>query len=88
MSRLLTQLRVLPHLQKKPSKHLKRTSSRVLQEYVKILNKKEAGNSTDKTNGILYHNQNLLVISEIWYNGSADNPNKLHVFSNTLDISI
>jgi hypothetical protein len=58
----------------------------VLQPYVKILNKKEIGNTTDKINGILYLNQNLLVSSEIWYNGSADNPDNLQVFSNALDI--
>jgi hypothetical protein len=58
----------------------------VLQEYVKILNKKEVGNSTNKINGLLYHNQNLLVSSEIWYDGSANNKDNLQVFTNALDI--
>jgi hypothetical protein len=59
----------------------------VLQQYVKVLNKKEVGNSTNKINGILYHNQNLLVSSEIYYDGSAGNADNLQVFSNVLDIN-
>jgi hypothetical protein len=58
----------------------------VLQQYVKILNKKDAGNTTNKINGMLYHNQNLLVSSEIWYDGAARNQDNLQVFSNALDI--
>ncbi|MFT6910243.1 MAG: hypothetical protein ACJAS1_006971 [Oleiphilaceae bacterium] len=58
----------------------------VLQQYVKILNKKETGNTTNKINGILYHNQNLLVSSEIWYDGNASNTDNLQVFSNAMDI--
>jgi hypothetical protein len=58
----------------------------VLQQYVKILNKKETGNTTNKINGILYHNQNLLVSSEIWYDGNADNRDNLQVFTNAQDI--
>jgi hypothetical protein len=58
----------------------------VLQEYVTILNKKETGNTTNKINGILYHKQNLLVSSEIWYDGEANNRDNLQVFSNAIDI--
>jgi hypothetical protein len=58
----------------------------VLQKYVKILNKKEIGNTTNKINGILYHEQNLLVSSEIWYDGEARNRDNLQVFSNAQDI--
>jgi hypothetical protein len=58
----------------------------VLQKYVKILNKKEKGNTTNKINGILYHKQNLLVSSEIWYDGDGSNRDNLQVFSNALDI--
>lgn len=58
----------------------------VLQKYVTILDKKDIGNTTNKINGILYHNQNLLVSSEIWYNGSANNSDNLQVFSNANDI--
>jgi hypothetical protein len=58
----------------------------VLQQYVKILFKKDTGNTTNKINGILYHEQNLLVSSEIWYDGTARNQDNLQVFSNALDI--
>jgi hypothetical protein len=58
----------------------------VLQQYVKILNKKETGNTTNKINGILYHKQNLLVSSEIWYDGDGRNSDNLQVFSNAIDI--
>jgi hypothetical protein len=54
----------------------------VLQKYVKILNKKEIGNTTDKISGILYFQQNLLVSSEIWYDGGASNADNLQVFAN------
>ena len=58
----------------------------VLQEYVTILNKKEVGNTTNKINGILYHNQNLLVSSEVWYDGSGSNADNLQVFSSAHEI--
>lgn len=58
----------------------------ILQQYVKILNKKETGNTTNKINGILYHNQNLLVSSEVWYDGAGNNADNLQVFSNAHDI--
>jgi hypothetical protein len=58
----------------------------VLQNYVKILNKKSVGNTNNKINGILYHNQNLLVSSEIWYDGEGNNRDNLQIFSNALDI--
>ena len=58
----------------------------VLQKYVRILDKKEIGNTTNKINGILYHKQNLLVSSEIWYDGNASNNDNLQVFSNAMDI--
>ena len=58
----------------------------VLQDYVTILNKKDTGNTTNKINGMLYHNQNLLVSSEIWYDGTGDNRDNLQVFSNAHDI--
>lgn len=58
----------------------------VLQSYVQILGKQEVGNVTDKITGILYHKQNLLVTSEIWYDGSASNTDNLQVFTNALDI--
>jgi hypothetical protein len=59
----------------------------VLQKYVQILNKKEVGNTTDKIAGILYYKQNLLVSSEIWYDGGASNADNLQVFSNAQDLS-
>ncbi|MEP1446559.1 MAG: hypothetical protein ABJK37_10665 [Paraglaciecola sp.] len=59
----------------------------VLQPYVQVLSKKDIGNKTDKINGLLYLNQNLLVTSEIWYDGSANNADNLQVFSDALNIS-
>ncbi|MBU3005741.1 hypothetical protein [Paraglaciecola arctica] len=59
----------------------------VLQDYVQILNKKEIGNTNNKINGILYHDQNLLVSSEVWYDASGSNADNLQVFSNALDVS-
>jgi hypothetical protein len=59
----------------------------VLQKYVQILNKKEIGNTTDKIAGILYYEQNLLISSEIWYDGGASNADNLQVFSSAMDIS-
>ena len=61
--------------------------AKVLQDYVKVLGKKEAGNTTNKINGILYHNQNLLVSSEISYDGNGSNRDNLQVFSNANNIS-
>ncbi|MGS2721771.1 hypothetical protein [Paraglaciecola aestuariivivens] len=58
----------------------------VLQNYVKVLNKKEKGNQTDKISGLLYYKDNLLVSSEIWYDGKANNKDNLQVFSNAHDI--
>lgn len=58
----------------------------VLQQYVKVLNKKNVGNTTNKINGIFYYNQNLLVSSEIWYDGEGNNRDNLQVFSNPIDI--
>jgi hypothetical protein len=58
----------------------------VLQEYVKILNKREYGNETDRITGILYYNQNLIVNSEIWYNASGNNLDNFQIFSNANDI--
>lgn len=59
----------------------------VLQSYVKVLNKKEVGNTTNKINGMLYLDQNLLVSSEIWYDGPANNLDNLQVFANAQYIS-
>jgi len=59
----------------------------VLQSYITILDKKKVGNSTDKINGLLYYKQNLLVSSEIWYDGLGNNADNLQVFSNAHDIS-
>jgi hypothetical protein len=58
----------------------------VLQSYVKILGKKDVGNKTDKINGMLYFQDNLLVTSEIWYDGSGNNQDNLQVFSNAHDL--
>jgi hypothetical protein len=59
----------------------------VLQKYVQVLQKKEVGNTTDKIAGILYYEQNLLVSSEIWYDGGASNADNLQVFSNAHNLS-
>jgi hypothetical protein len=59
----------------------------VLQKYFKILDKRDIGNTTNKIDGILYYNQNLLVSSEIWYDGPANNRDNLQVFTNAQDIS-
>ena len=59
----------------------------VLQKYVKILGKKEVGNTTNKINEILYLNQNLLVSSEVSYDGNGSNRDNLQVFSNAHNIS-
>jgi hypothetical protein len=58
----------------------------VLQGYVPILGKKEIGTQTDRINGILYHSGNLLVSSELFYDGSAANKDNLQVFSNANDL--
>jgi hypothetical protein len=63
------------------------TQAAVLQDYTKILTKKSVGNDTDKINGILYYKENLLVSSEIWYDGNASNMDNLQVFSNVNDIA-
>jgi hypothetical protein len=54
----------------------------VLQQYIKILDKREIGNQTNKINGMLHFNENLLISSEIWYDGGGSNTDNLHVFSN------
>lgn len=59
----------------------------VLQEYVAILHRKKVGNTTNRINGMLFYNQNLLVSSEIYYDGAGDNADNLQVFSNALDIN-
>jgi hypothetical protein len=61
----------------------------VLQNYVRVLDKKSEGNTTDKITGILNYNDNLLVSSEIWYDGGGSNKDNLQVFStaNTLSSS-
>jgi hypothetical protein len=53
----------------------------VLQDYVTILDKRNIGNQTDKIVGILYHEENLLVSSEVWYDGNGDNQDNLQVFT-------
>jgi hypothetical protein len=53
----------------------------ILQNYVTILNKRDEGNQTNKINGILYYNENLIVTSEIWYDGNGDNKDNLQTFS-------
>jgi hypothetical protein len=58
----------------------------VLQNYVTILNKREEGNQTNKINGILYYNENLLVTSEIWYDGSGTNKDNLQTFTKANDL--
>ena len=58
----------------------------VLQEYVSILDKKDAGRQTDKIDGLLYYKQNLLVTSEIWYDAPGTNEDNLQVFSNPNDL--
>jgi hypothetical protein len=70
-------------LEKNPSNIPQAT---VLQNYVQVLQKKEVGNTTDKIAGLLYYQQNLLVSSEIWYDGGAGNADNLQVFSNAYDI--
>lgn len=59
----------------------------VLQQYEQILGKKEIGNSNNKINGMLFYQQNLLVSSEIWYDGNGSNLDNLQVFSNAFDVS-
>lgn len=59
----------------------------VLQDYVTILDKKDVGRTTDRINGILYYDQNLLVSSEIWYDASAQNTDNLQVFTNAMDLA-
>jgi hypothetical protein len=63
------------------------TEAAVLQEYTTILEKKDVGNDTNRINGILYYQENLLISSEIWYDGSASNMDNLQVFSNANDIA-
>jgi hypothetical protein len=58
----------------------------VLQEYVSVLEKNDVGNRTDKVNGILYYEDNLLISSEISYDGNASNMDNLLVFSNAQDV--
>ena len=59
----------------------------VLQDYVKILNKKDVGKDTNKTNGILNYKENLLVTSEIWYDANKTNEDNLQLFSNANSLS-
>ena len=59
----------------------------VLQSYVSLSSKRETGRNTNRVNGLLYYKQNLLVSSEFWYDGSADNLDNLQVFSNANDIA-
>jgi hypothetical protein len=59
-------------------------SAGVLQDYVKIKEKKQVGSSTNRINGILYYEQNLLVTSEIWYDATSANKDNLQVFSDSL----
>ncbi len=54
----------------------------VLQKYVKVLDKKQVGQDTDKITGILYYKHQLLVTSEIWYDGNGRNMDNLQVFEN------
>ncbi len=58
----------------------------VLQKYYKVLGRKEVGNTNTRITGILYHNQNLLVSSEIWYDGKGNNRDNLQIFSNAYDL--
>jgi hypothetical protein len=59
----------------------------VLQEYFTILDKRDIGNQTNRINGLLYYNGNLIVTSEIWYDANADNKDNVQVFSNANDLS-
>lgn len=54
----------------------------VLQEYTTVLNKRDAGNQTNRITGMLYHNRRLLITSEIWYDASATNTDNLQVVAN------
>lgn len=63
------------------------SNAAVLQKYVKILAKKDIGNKTNKINGMLYYKKNLLVSSEIWYDGNGGNRDNLQIFSNAHNIS-
>jgi hypothetical protein len=58
----------------------------VLQSYTTILDKKEVGKDTDKITGILYYKDNLIVNSEIWYDGNGTNVDNLQVFTNAHDL--
>ncbi|MFT6779748.1 MAG: hypothetical protein ACJAV1_003692 [Paraglaciecola sp.] len=58
----------------------------VLQDYFPVLEKREAGNQTDRITGILYVDGNLIVNSEIWYDGSGSNKDNMQVFSNANDL--
>jgi hypothetical protein len=53
----------------------------VFQDYVTILDKKNTGQQTNKINGLLYYNENLIVTSELWYDGSGNNRDNLQLFS-------
>jgi hypothetical protein len=53
----------------------------VFQDYVTLLDKKTEGNQTNKINGLLYYKGNLIVTSEIWYDGSGSNRDNLQIFS-------
>jgi hypothetical protein len=58
----------------------------VLQDYFPVLEKREEGNQTDRITGMLYVDGNLIVNSEIWYDGSASNKDNMQVFSNANDL--
>ena len=60
--------------------------AKVLQNYVKALNKKKVGNKTDKITGLLYYQGKLLVNSEIWYDASGKNKDNLQVISDANDL--
>lgn len=67
-------------------KAAKIVKAKVLQNYVKALNKNKIGNKTDKITGLLYYQGKLLVNSEIWYDGGGKNKDNLQVISDANDL--
>ncbi len=59
----------------------------VFQDFVTLLDKKSEGNQTNAINGLLYYKENLIVTSEIWYDGSGSNRDNLQIFSVANDLS-
>lgn len=61
--------------------------ARVVQNYVRVLGKKDIGNNTNKITGMLFYDGQLLVNSEIWYDGSGQNKDNLQVISDANNLN-